>query len=85
MGIADAYGGAGHWFGTAPENTAGRLFTFVMHPRMPPTNNEFERILRRVVIHRKICQRIATARGMRAFGILMTGLLIWRSGLDGMD
>ncbi|RNJ77747.1 MAG: hypothetical protein EB828_00150 [Nitrosopumilus sp. D6] len=44
--IAKAYLGMGHKFGTTIHNAADDLFTFVMNPGVPPTNNESERALR---------------------------------------
>ena len=41
------------------------------------TNNESERMLRKVVIHRKIRQKLVTDGGKAVLGILMTCLLTW--------
>ena len=76
--IAEAYGRLEFKFGTTLANAAPDLFTFVRHPGMHPTNNESERMLRRVVIHRKIRQRLVTPAGMRMFGVLMTCVMTWR-------
>ncbi|RNJ74668.1 MAG: hypothetical protein EB828_06635 [Nitrosopumilus sp. D6] len=62
--IAELYLKLGYKFGTTLHNAADDLFTFVMHPGVPPTNNESERALRQMVIQRKIRQRIATSGGM---------------------
>ncbi len=70
-------------FGTKLHNAADHLFTFVNHPGMDPTNNETERMVRRIVLHRKIRMRMVNPGGMRMFGILMTCFLTWRRrGLD---
>ena len=63
--IAQRYANHGYSFGTKLKNTASDMFTFVNHPNMEPTNNESERMLRKVVIHRKIRQRIVSTGGMR--------------------
>ncbi|MDA7973443.1 MAG: IS66 family transposase [Nitrosopumilus sp.] len=81
--IADGYLRLGCRFGGTLDRAARDLFTFVEHPGVPPTNNESERFLRPVVIHRKIRQRMGSLDGMRVFGTIMTCLLTWRRrGLD---
>lgn len=73
-------------FGTTLENAAQNLFTFVRYPGMEPTNNESERMLRKVVIHRKIRQRLVTVGGMQMFGTILTCMLTWRKrGLNLTD
>ena len=59
------------------ENAASDLFTFVRYLDMEPTNNEYERMLRKVVIHRKIHQNLATVGGKITFDTIMTCLLTW--------
>ena len=61
--IAERYIDLGCSFGVKLKNAAPDLFTFVNHPGMEPTNNESERMLRKVVIHRKIRQRIVSVVG----------------------
>ncbi len=51
--IAQRYDILGYSFGTKLKNAASNMFTFANHPNMEPTNNESERMLRKVVIHRK--------------------------------
>ena len=65
-------------FGTKLHNAADHLFTFVNHPDMDPTNNETERMVRRIVLHRKIRMRMVNPGGMKMFGVLMTCFLMWR-------
>ena len=69
---------AGETFATKLANAAPFLFTFVNHPGMDPTNNESERMLRKVVIARKIRFRIASRAGARMFSNIMTCMLTWR-------
>ncbi len=76
--IAQRYDILGYHFGTKLKNAASDLFTFVNHPNMEPTNNESERMLRKVVTHREIRQRLVSTGGMKMFGILMTCTLTWR-------
>ena len=45
---------------------------------MESTNNESERMLRKVVISRKIRQRLVTEMGMKIFGILMSCFMTWQ-------
>ncbi len=77
--IADSYKGCPDCkFGDKLEKATPNLFTFLKHPGMDPTNNESERMLRRVVISRKIRQRLVTEAGMKVFGILVSCLLTWQ-------
>jgi hypothetical protein len=47
------------------------------------TNNDAERVLREVVIHRKIRAQLRTEKGMRMFGNIMTAFMTWkRRGLN---
>ena len=58
-------------------------FKPIRHSGMDPTNNESERVLRKVVIHRKIRQKLVTAGGKAMFGTIMTCLLTWdKQGLN---
>ena len=69
---------AGATFATKLANAAPFLFTFVNLPGVDPTNNESERMLRKVVIARKIRFRIASLEGARTFSNIMTCMLTWR-------
>ena len=73
--MAKAYAGLDDAFSTLLENAVPDLFTFIRYPGMEPTNNESERMLRKVVIHRKIRQKIVTVGGKIMFGTIMTCLL----------
>lgn len=73
--IADAYGNK---YGEKLRRAVPNLFTFLKYPGMEPTNNDSERALRKAVIHRKIRQRMVTARGMEMFGVLMSCFLTWK-------
>ncbi len=76
--VAWMYTHLGIRFGTTLTRALDNLLTFVKYPGMEPTNNESERMLRKVVIHRKIRQRLVTTGGMKMFGVLMTCMLTWR-------
>ena len=73
--MARAYVGLDDGFAVRLENAAPDLFTLIRYPGMEPTNNESERILRKVVIHRKIRQKLVTVGGKIMFGTIMTCLL----------
>ena len=75
--IAGAYVGLDDGFAVQLKNAVPDLFTFIRYPGMEPTNNESERMLRKVVIHRKIRQKLVTAGGKIMFGTIMTCLLTW--------
>ena len=81
--MAKAYGGLDDRFAVLLGNAAPDLFTFIRYPGMEPTNNEFERMLRKVVIHLKIRQKLVTVGGKIMFGTIMTCLLTWdKMGLN---
>ena len=61
--IAQRYANLGYSFGTKLKNAASDMFTFVNHPNVEPTNNESERMLCKVVTHRKIRQRMVSTEG----------------------
>ncbi len=67
-------------FATKLAGAAPFLFTFVNRPGVDPTNNESERMLRKVVIARKIRFRIAGTggEGARMFPDITTCMLTWR-------
>lgn len=46
------------------------LFTFLRHPGVPPTNNQAEQSLRKMVIFRKICFGTRSESGMKTHSIL---------------
>lgn len=64
-------------FMTKLENAKDSLFTFLLHPGVPPTNNAAEQALRESVIHRKIRGLVRNEKGMRMFGNLMTCIMTW--------
>ena len=75
--VAKAYVGLDDAFSTRLGNAVPDLFTFIRYPGMEPTNNESERMLHKVVIHRKIRQKLVTVGGKIMFGTIMTCLLTW--------
>jgi len=54
-----------------------KLFTFLLHS-IDSTNNECERALREVVIHRKVRGLLRNGKGMRIFGNIMTAFTTWK-------
>ena len=81
--VAKAYVGLDDGFSIMLGNAVPDLFTFIRYPGMEPTNNESERMLRKVVIHRKIRQKLVTVGGKIMFGTIMTCLLTWdKRGLN---
>ena len=81
--VAKAYVGLDAKFSTLLGNAVSNLSTFIRYPGMEPTNNESERMLRKVVIHRKIRQKLVTVGGKIMFGTIMTCLLTWdKMGLN---
>lgn len=80
VAIARRFGlhAAGVAFATKLANTSPFLFTLVNRPGVDQTNNESERMLRKVVIVQKIRFRIASLEGSRMFSNIMTCMLTWR-------
>ena len=71
MCVVAAYGS--HDFATTLRGAAPNLFTFLMHPGMPPTNNDTERDIRdAVVVQRKIRRRFVNARGRHVFSVIQS-------------
>ncbi len=65
MAIANTYKNLNCKFGDKLARATPNLFTFLKYPGMEPTNNESERMLRKVVISRKIRQRLVTEMDMK--------------------
>ena len=65
------------------EDAAPDLFTLIRYLDMDLTNSESERMLRKVVIRRKIHQKLVTIGGKIMFGTIMTCQLTWdKQGLN---
>ena len=58
-----------------PNKEYGRLFTFLNHPDVQPTNNQAEQSLRDMVIFRKICFGTRSAEGSLSHSVLPSLLL----------
>ena len=80
VAIAARFGlhATGRTFATKLANAAPFLFTFVNYLVVDPTNNESERMLRKMVVARKIRFRVASMEGARMFSNMMTCVLTWR-------
>lgn len=62
-----------------------KLFTFLLYD-IDSTNNDCERVLREVVIHRKIRGLLRNGKGMRMFGNIMTAVMTCRlRGLNPLE
>jgi hypothetical protein len=55
---------------SAADKDKPRLFTFLKHPHLQPTNNQAERSLRGMVIFRKICMGTRSAGGSYTHSVL---------------
>ena len=64
-----------HMYATG--NVKRYLFVFIRYLGMKPVNNESERMLRKVVIYRKVRQKMVIVGGNNTFGTIMTHLLTW--------
>ncbi|MGH9909638.1 MAG: hypothetical protein ACRD32_03275 [Nitrososphaerales archaeon] len=58
-------------------SAGNNLFTFISH-NVDSTNNNCERVLREVVIHRKIRGLLRNGKGMRMFANIMTAVMTWK-------
>jgi len=66
-------------------SAGSRLFTFLLYDT-DSTNNDCERVLREVVIHRKIRGLLRNGKGMRMFGNMMTAVMTCRlRGLNPLE
>lgn len=54
------------------------LFTGVIYPEMSLHNNHAERVLRKIVVHRKTMRRIRNEKGKRFIDNKMSALHTWR-------
>ncbi|MEW6680268.1 MAG: transposase [bacterium] len=54
------------------------LFTFVLHPKVEPTNNRAERGLRKQVVIRKIIGTLRNEKGTRIYEVITSVLTTWR-------
>ena len=85
LAIASEYDGyeVGKDYATYLRNAAPNMFIFVNHPGMQSTNNDTERVVRKVVLSRKVRLRIVSVKGAKTFSTLMTCLMTWkRRGLN---
>lgn len=58
-----------------PKREYNRLFTFMDHPEVEPTNNQAEQSLRNLVIFRKICFGTRSSEGSHSHSVLPSLLL----------
>ena len=75
--MAKVYAELDNGFAVYLQNAASDLFTFIRYLDMEPANSKSERMLRKVVIHRKIRQKLVTAGWKAMFGTITTCLLTW--------
>lgn len=64
---------------TTLENALPNMFRFVMDPRIAPTNNPAELLLRELVIHRKIRGCIRSVQTRLRMGYLFTCVATWKN------
>ncbi len=79
------FGGEMEKFGDMLDTASEHMFIFVMHPRVPPTNNATERAIRKVVLWRNVHGQLRSKKGMRRLGVFLTCFGTWKQlGLDPM-
>jgi len=65
-------------FATKMKNARPDLFTGVIYPEVPLTNNHAERLLRKLVVHRNIIGCIRTEKGERFINNTLSCIQTWR-------
>ena len=78
IAVADQHKAMGNKFATTLRNAEPNLLTFVQFPGMDPTNNETERWMRQIVIHRKLSLHYKSLEGMESGSIIWTFVLTCR-------
>lgn len=66
-------------FLTKLENALPDLFTFVLNPAVPPTNNPAERGLREIIVHRKVRGQIKSDNTPEIMGNIFTCFTTWKA------
>ena len=64
---------------TKLENALPDLFTFVLNPTAPPTNNPAERGLREIVVHRKVRGQMKSDNTPEVMGNIFTCFTTWKA------
>ena len=65
-------------FGRKLKIAQNSLFTFVIHSRVPSTNNDTERSIRKCVMHRNVRGQAKSESGMRMLAVFLTCFETWR-------
>lgn len=65
-------------FGKKLKIAQNSLFTFVIHPGVPSTNNDTEGSIRRCVMHRNVRGQAKSESGMRMLSVFLTCFETWR-------
>lgn len=65
-------------FATKLKNARPHLFTGVLDPKIPLDNNHAERILKKIVVHRKLMGCIRNERGQKFIENVLSALQTWK-------
>lgn len=65
-------------FGKKLRIAQNSLFTFVIHPSVPSTNNDSECSIRKCVMHRNVRGQAKSESGMRMLSVFLTCFETWR-------
>lgn len=65
-------------FGKKLKIAQNNLFTFVLHPGVPSTNNDTERSIRKCVMHRNVRDQAKSESVMRMLLVFLTCFETWR-------
>lgn len=65
-------------FGGKLRTAQNSLFTFVIYPRVPSTNNDTEGSIRRCIMQRNVRGQVKSRMGMRMLSVFLTCFETWR-------
>ena len=65
-------------FGKKLKTARNSLFTFVIHPEVPSTNNDAENSIRKCVMQRNVRGQMKSNQGMKMLSVFLTCFETWR-------
>ncbi len=65
-------------FGNKLATAGNHMFTFVLYPQVPSTNNDTEGSIRKSIMHRNVRKQVKSERGMNILSIILTCFETWR-------
>jgi len=65
-------------FGHKLKTARNSLFTFVIYPNVPSTNNDTENSIRKCIMQRNVRGQMKSNQGMRMLSVFLTCFETWR-------